>query len=90
MFVLRFQLGGSFCGFVVRADGCDKRLLLDKEYQAWDRGRDRGREGKEGKFDWNDLRRFVLVYLYRNWRVVMRKISYQSTQYQVLFGEMNN
>ena len=30
------------------------------------------------------------MQLYRGWKNVLRKLSYQSTQYQVMFGEITS
>lgn len=80
LFVLRFQLNCNLmAGMVINASGIDKRLMLERDYVSWDRS-------KQKKIGYEDLKRFILIQLYRGWKNILRKLSYQSSQYQVLFG----
>lgn len=80
LFVLKFQLNSNLMtGMVVNASGIDKRLMLERDYVSWDRS-------KQKKISYEDLKRFILIQLYRGWKNILRKLSYQSSQYQVLFG----
>lgn len=63
--------------------GIDRKLLLEKDYFQWDKA-------KERKLTFEDLKRFVLIQLCHGWKTMLRKLSYQSSQYQVLFGEIKN
>lgn len=81
LFVLKFQLNNNFyCGFMVSAEGCEKKMALEKESCIWEKT-------KQIKMDYEDLKRFIVIQLYRGWKNLIRKLSYQSSQYQVLFGE---
>lgn len=84
LFVLKFQLNPTcFYGLVMMHNGADRRLMLERDYSSWDKH-------KQRKIDYNDLKRFVLIQLYRGWKGILRKLSYQSSQYQVLFGEVES
>jgi hypothetical protein len=39
VFVLKFQLNNNFCGFMVSSEGCEKKQLLEKDYQAWEKSK---------------------------------------------------
>ena len=83
-FVLKIQLNSNlYSGFIVNEELEDKRLLLNQDYLKWD-------VKKIKRIDYEDLKRFILLQLYRGWKKLLRKLSYQSTQYQVLFGEMHD
>ena len=72
-----------FVGFNVSTTGVGQSMGLDKDIVTWDKN-------KQRKIDYEDIKRFILIQLYRGWRNILRKLSYQSSQYQALFGETIN
>lgn len=80
IFILRIQLNPNFyAGFNVTSKGQDRTLLLNSNYTTWDRQ-------KQRKVTTKDVKKFIVIQLYKGWKNLLRKLSYQSTQYQVLFG----
>ena len=81
---IKIQMNPNFyVGFNVTTAGVGQSMGLDKDIVNWDKN-------KQRKVDYQDIKRFVLIQLYRGWRNILRKLSYQSSQYEALFGDLNN
>lgn len=84
IFILRFQINSNlYGGFIITSKSIDKKLLFDSDYRHWERS-------KQRKITTKDVKRFILIQLYKGWKTLIRKLSYQSSQYQVLFGEKSD